>query len=75
MTTLSQNEMILAELKRRGRRGMTSRDMQRSPINCDRGAARVHELREERHPIETIMETNDSGKRYARYVYTGKRAA
>jgi hypothetical protein len=35
---------------------------------CFRLAARIKELREQGHPIETVMVENESGKRFAEYV-------
>lgn len=72
--TASQNVMILAALKARGKQGMTSLEMQRAPIRSLRGAARVRDLRVDGHPIQTIMESNGE-KRWARYVYIGRKAA
>lgn len=43
-----------------------------SNIGCFRLAARIAELRKEGHSIETLRETNNMGKTYARYVFKPK---
>lgn len=65
---MSQNVEILAWLGTYGT--ITARDASRG-LNCDRLAARIHELRELGYPIEKIMvydrKPDGTPERYARY--------
>lgn len=63
--TDTQRAKVAAHLKLG--RSLTHRDAQ-DLFNCDRLGARIHELREDGWHIETVMESNASGKRYARYA-------
>jgi len=41
-------------------------------FHCARLAARILDLRQSGHRIETVMEKNTEGKRFARYIYRGE---
>lgn len=69
VTVDSQSKMILRYLETR-KRGLTPLDALEK-FGCMRLSARIHDLRQEGHEIETYMEEEvyDDGtkKRYARY--------
>lgn len=62
---MTQTDAILTALKEG--RTLTPLDAL-SEFGCLRLAARVRDLRDAGHPIETTIETNDNGKRFARYA-------
>ena len=70
---MSQKIDILAWLGTYGT--ITAREASRG-LNCDRLAARVHELREDGHPIQKIMvydrKPDGTPEKYARY-FMGKK--
>lgn len=62
---MTQTDAILTALKEG--RTLTPLDAL-SEFGCLRLAARVRDLRDAGHPIETTIEKNDNGKRFARYA-------
>lgn len=63
---ISQNKQILHYLKH-NKRGITSREASRV-MGFDRLAARIYELRDAGHMIDTRMEHSEDGKKcWARY--------
>lgn len=71
MTTPSQNAMILSWLKRG--RSLTPLDALER-FGCFRLGARVHDLRNDGHPIKRTMIETRSGKRVAKYSLPRKAA-
>lgn len=64
----------LAFLRLRGADGATPAEA-RNALACDRLAARVYELREAGHVIESVPERTPMGARIARYVLVERRPA
>jgi hypothetical protein len=67
---MTQNDLLLAELRARGRRGMTPRDAMRIEtadgiVSIYRLAARVKDLRDRGHDIRTA---HDPSGPHARYI-------
>lgn len=63
---MSQEKMILSELKSRGPRGLTALDAFK--MGCFRLAARIHVLRGQGHEIFTELVKEPNGVSYARYT-------
>lgn len=64
---MTQNQQILKMLEAAGPRGITPVDALEQ-VGCFRLAARVKDLKDAGHNIETRSEKAPSGKRHARYV-------
>lgn len=67
---MSQNEQVLAALRKGP---LTAADA--VDFGCYRLAARVRNLREQGHNINTELVVTDDGKRYARYTLRASNAA
>lgn len=65
MTTGAQNKRVLAHL-RENKRGLTS--FQAFHMGITRLAARIYDLKEMGHEINTVMEPNGNGGKHGRYV-------
>ncbi len=65
----SQNLEILSHLKQFG---SIEPKVAWGRLGVYRLASRILELRQSGHRIETIIEKNNDGKRFARYIYRGE---
>jgi len=65
----SQYLEILSHLKKYGQIDFFT---SLNKFQCVRLAARILEMRQSGHRIETVMQKNADGKRFARYIYRGE---
>lgn len=66
---MSQNDGVLKMLREAGPAGLTPREAL-TALGCFRLAARIEVLRQAGHRIETTLERDGAGHRFARYVLT-----
>lgn len=67
----TQDDIVLAHLKRFSKRGITSMEAF-SKYHITRLSAKIFNLKKAGHKIVTIYETNDDGVTYGRYVLKEK---
>ena len=71
-TKRSQKQVVLRDLERRTRKGISSMEMWEK-YNITRLSSIIFRLRMEGYKIDTVMVESASGAKYARYYYRGNK--
>lgn len=67
---MTQKQIVLRDLKKNTRKGVTSMDMF-SKYAITRLSGHIYELRKEGHIIDTVMVEGKNGNMFGRYLYRG----